>query len=471
MEDIIQHILSTVKYIISTYSVAAYVYYLVLVIVALFELKRYFNRNGFVNYDVILSSPMAPGISVVAPAYNESATIIENVKSLLSLRYRKFEVIIVNDGSKDDTLEKLIREFNLTKVPQNKTGLVTSEIKAVYKSKLSSLSRLKVVDKVNGGKADALNAGINQARYEYVCNIDVDSILDKNALLKLVKPFLDDDTVVASGGVIRIANGCTINDGVLEKVSFPTTLYARFQVLEYLRAFLIGRMAWSSINGLLLISGALGLFKKDIIVGCGGYNVNTVGEDMELVVRMQRYLIERKKKFKVVYLPNPLCWTEAPEDSLTLKKQRTRWTRGTIETLLIHRKLFFNKKYGVLGLLSIPLWTMYEWLSPIIEILGLVGLIIGFILGTGDWHFYALLCLTAYLYAIMLSMLVLLAEEITYRQYTSRKNLFLAILIAMLEPVILYPQKLVWAIQGNIQKINGCKTWGEMSRVGFSKNI
>src|SRR5688572_15746559 len=339
--DIVYLVVNTLVF---TYAITIAVAYLFLAILSLWEMRKYMHKNYFVDYRYILSSPFAPGISLVAPAYNEGLTIIDNVKSLLSIMYNNFDVIIVNDGSKDDTLSKMITAFDLVKVNYDlQEALQTKPVRGIYKSRNRAFRKLMVVDKENGGKADALNVGLNISKKELVACIDVDCIIEPDALLKMVKPFLEDSTeVIASGGVVRIANSCVVEDGRLIEVRLPDKFIARVQVLEYIRAFLLGRMAWSKLNGLLLISGAFGLFKRKIAVEAGGYDHKTVGEDMELVVRMRAHLAEQNRKCRVVYIPDPLCWTEAPSNYQILGRQRNRWARGTFETLKLHKRLFFN---------------------------------------------------------------------------------------------------------------------------------
>ena len=266
--------------------------YAILALLSFLELRGYLRKNSYVDYRQILVSPNAPSVSILAPGYNEEATIVENVRSLLSIHYSNFEVIIINDGSKDRSLQTLIEHYELVKVNfALNEQIKTKPLRGIYKSKNKAYSRLTVVDKENGGKADALNIGINVSSKDLILCIDVDCIVEQDAILRMVKPFMDEEKrVIAAGGVIRIANSCEVKDGRLIKVHMPDNLVARFQVLEYIRAFLMGRMAWSRLNGLLLISGAMGMFDKDIVIKCGGYNHNTVGEDMELIVRMRRYM-------------------------------------------------------------------------------------------------------------------------------------------------------------------------------------
>ncbi|ATP55647.1 glycosyl transferase family 2 [Pedobacter ginsengisoli] len=436
------------------------------------EIRNYLRKNSFTDYRVLASSTQAPSISILAPAYNEGANIIENVRSLLSINYNNLEVIIINDGSKDDSLAKLISAYDLYKSDffVNKR-IATKDVLGVYKSRKAVYKKLIVVDKQNGGKADALNVGVNISQNNYIVCIDVDCILEQDALLKLAKPFLEDTQtkVIATGGVIRIANSCIVENGRLVKVNLPKQFLPRVQTLEYIRAFLLGRMAWSRLNGLLLISGAFGAFDRDIVIKCGGYNHNTVGEDMELVVRMRRYMEEQKVPYKVSFIPDPLCWTEAPASFKILGRQRNRWTRGTIETLQIHKVMFFNPKYGRLGMISYPYWFFFEFLAPIVEFLGLLSFVIFVLLGLIHWSFFIGLLLFIFSFGFLYSVFAILMEVLTYNQYKSNKDLLMLIVTAFLEPFIFHPFVVWSAIKGNIDLLRKKNSWGEMTRQGFTK--
>ncbi|WP_343694332.1 glycosyltransferase [Flavobacterium sp.] len=446
--------------------------YLGLAYLSVKELRSYLKKNSFVDYEVLLTSEFAPKLSLIAPAYNEGFTIEENVKSLLSLNYNDYQVIVVNDGSKDNSMEILIKTYDLvlTEIDFH-AQIKTKEIKGLYTSKNAAFKKLIVVDKENGGKADALNAGLNIAQNPYVVCIDVDCILDKDSLLKLAKPFLEShgERIIATGGVVRIANQCIIKNGRLVEINVPDVLLPRIQVLEYLRAFLLGRMAWGRLDGLLLISGAFGAFDKEIALLAGGYDTKTVGEDMELVVRMRRYMLENKLPYTVRYIPDPLCWTEAPEDFKIFKKQRSRWMRGTIETLKFHKKMFLNPKYKLLGMLSIPYWTLFEFLAPGIEFIGLVITIVFLIIGLLNWHFFLLLLLFVYTFAVFFSVIALFSEERTFHKYPKQADFFKLLLAAFIEPFYFHPLTVYSALIGYKEKIMGTKGWGEMTRKGFTK--
>lgn len=453
------------------YAITISIAYVVLAILSARALHLYMRKNKFVDHNVILTSPNAPSVSLIAPAYNEEKTIVENIRSLLSIHYTDFEVIIVNDGSKDTTMQTMIDAYQLEKVNFFvHQKIPCKRIRGVYKSTNKAYKKLIVIDKENGGKADALNAGVNVSEYNLITCIDVDCIVEQDALLKLVKPYLEEkEKVIATGGVIRIANSCVIDQGRLLEAHVPKNIIPRFQVIEYLRAFLLGRMAWSKLNGLLLISGALGIFDKEIVIACGGYRTDTVGEDMELVVRMRRYMTDQKLKYRVVYIPDPLCWTEAPDNYPLLARQRNRWMRGTMETLWFHKKLFFNPKYGLLGLLSYPFWFFFEWLAPIVEFLGLLYFIFLVFIGYSNWHFFLILFLAVYFFAITISILSIVFEEFSYRQYEKYKDILKLILGLLIEPIVYHPRSVWWGLKGNIDKFKGQHSWGEMTRTGFQK--
>ena len=453
------------------YSISLLTCYLLIALFAILETRRYLRKASFTDYAILASSPQAPGISILAPAYNEGASIVENVRSLLSIHYQHLELIVINDGSKDDSLQQLIQAYHLQKMDFFVDPFIeTKKIRGVYKSALPVFHKLLVVDKENGGKADALNVGIQVSTKGYVVCIDVDCIIEQDALLKMAKPFLEstDVRVIASGGVVRIANSCEIRNGRLVKVHLPRQFLPRAQTLEYIRAFLLGRMAWCRLNGLLLISGAFGAFDKEIVIACGGYNPATVGEDMELVVRMRRYMEERKQPYKVTYIPDPLCWTEAPSSYKILGRQRNRWTRGTIETLRIHRKMCFNPRYRLLGMLSYPYWLLFEQLAPLVEFIGFIGVIIAVLLGNVHWSMFFALLGFILSFGFIFSIFAILMEVLTYSQYSGSRDILRLIVTAFLEPFLFHPF-IVWsAIRGNIDLLRKKKGWGEMNRQGFT---
>lgn len=469
---IIQIAGALLTYGIFIYATTLLTAYLIIGIASVGESKKYLHKNEFTDFRLLASSPHAPSVSILAPAYNEGATIIENVRSLLSLYYSSLEVVIINDGSKDDCLQKLIDGYDLEKIDYHvQYRIATKEIRGIYKSRQAVYKKLVVVDKVNGGKADALNVGINVSSNDYIVCIDVDCILEQDALLKMMKPFLEetDAKTIASGGVVRIANSCLIKDGKLESIRLPENYWARMQSLEYIRAFIIGRMAWARINGLLLISGAFGAFDKQIAILAGGYDHNTVGEDMELVVRMRRYMEEHKLAYKVTYIPDPLCWTEAPVNTKILGRQRNRWTRGTIETLKMHKVMFLNPRYHVMGMLSYPFWFFFEMLAPLIEFFGMIVFIIMAFLGMINWYTFIALLTFIVTFGYLFSAFAAYMEVITFNMYRRRTEMMKLLLTALTEPFYFHPFVVWSAIKGYVDIIRKKNSWGEMTRQGFGQ--
>lgn len=471
-ELIIQLVVFISEHLIFFYAIAISLMNLFLAILSIRETRRYIQKNKHIEDQAILSSSSAPSISLLVPMYNEEVNIIDSIRSLLSLQYNNYDVIVINDGSTDDSLRRLIDYFQLIPLEPKTAGLLpTRKILGVYKSRNRAFSKLIVIDKLNGGKADALNAGLNVSKSKLVATMDADSIIAPDALLKMVRPFLQNKVrVIATGAIVRIANSCKVEDGSLINVQLSSNLLARFQTLEYLRVFLLSRIAWSKLNGLLIISGAFGLFDKEIAIKAGGYATTTVGEDMELVVRMRRYMQEIRQKYKVFYIPDPLCWTEAPSEIGILGRQRNRWARGTAETLYRHRKVFLNPRYGLMGMLSYPYWFFFEYLVPYIEMIGILYFIGLLIWGTINWTYFLALLALVYAFAVFMSVLALIAEEFSYHKYSRRSDTAKLVLTALLEPVLYHPLILINVLKGYLDLLLGKKSWGNMKRKGFRKN-
>lgn len=461
-----------VVWLFLVYSAAVFIIYTWIGLYAYGAVFRYKHKNAFTDYGIIATNPNAPTFSLIAPAYNEGMTIIENVRSLLSLYYHNLEIIIVNDGSKDDSMHKLIAAYELEPSSFFVQGNIeTKAIRGIYKSKNPAFKKLIVVDKENGGKADALNVGVNISAGDYIVCIDVDCILEQDAILKLAKPFLEqtDKRVIACGGVIRLANNCNVVNGSVTDVNLPKSWLGRTQALEYIRAFILGRMAWSRASGLILISGAFGAFDRQIVLACGGYDRNTVGEDMELVVSMRRYMEEQKQAYEVVNIPDPLCWTEVPESKEVLRKQRNRWMRGTMETLWKHRKLMFNPKYGRFGMISMPYWFLFEFLGPIVEFTGYIVFVIFFILGIINWPFFFALFALVIASGILYSIYAILVDLVSHQVYTKKRDLSTLIATAVLEPLYFHPIVVKAGVQGVVDYFRKQHGWGEMTRQGFQQ--
>lgn len=465
----IQKYIEIVALVFGTLLSTTYVFLAIISTVAIYSYKKNAKK---VKYKEILTSSLAPSISIVAPAYNEEEVIIDSVRSMLSLHYSNYELIIVNDGSIDQTLERLISAYNLVKIPAfYHPAIPTQKIRGVYKSKNESLNKLVVIDKENGGKPDANNAGVNYSKNDYVVCCDVDCILEPDSLQKLIKPVLDSTNkrVVAVGGIVRIVNSCEIDRGKLLKVKMPKNIIARIQVLEYVRSFLFGRMAWTRLNGLLLVSGALGLFDRQLIVSSGGYNRETVGEDMELIVRIREQL--KGIAHSVAYIPEPLCWTEAPENINQLSAQRQRWTRGMIQVLTKYKHLLFNPKHKTIGLIAFPYWVLFEWLAPIIEGIGFLLLVYLIFTSQIELSNFFLIFLSVYLAYLLFTLLALIVESILFKQYGGFKNSIAFISAAIIESIFYHPTMTYFAILSNIKTLFRQEPkWGNMKRKGFSGN-
>ena len=450
------------------YFLAINTLYLVFSVVAYLHLRQHRKRWTARELGAVVRSPATPGISVVAPAHNEEATVEESLRSLLLLNYPQFEVVLVNDGSKDRTLQVVIDKFELVRAPAAYAEpLPTQPVRGVYRSLANR--DLVVIDKQNGGKADAINAGVNAARFPLVCVIDADSLLEDHALTRAVLPFIEDPDTVAAGGIVRIANGCTVERGRVTDVTLPTSALARFQVVEYLRAFLAGRVAQSAANALLIISGAFGIFKRDALLAIGGFNHDTIGEDMELVTRLHRVYRERQQRYRIVFQPDPVCWTEAPESRTVLARQRNRWQRGTLQVLSYHRHMLFNPRYGVVGLFAMPYYLLFEALGPVIEMAGYVVTFVAIPLGLLDVRFAQLLFLSAVMYGTMISLLSVVLEEISFRRYLRVSDLLTMVLFGFLENFGYRQLTTWWRLQGVVDFLRGKQGWGAMTRKGFAQ--
>jgi cellulose synthase/poly-beta-1,6-N-acetylglucosamine synthase-like glycosyltransferase len=467
IESTIATILGSTEMVVLTYFVVANTFYAVLLTSAFLELREHTHRVRGENRMRILGSKLAPRISLLAPAYNESATIAESVRSLLALYYPDLELVVVNDGSSDDTLDILKRTFDLVRVHTvYQQRVKTKRVKGLYRSRTHP--GLLVVDKVNGRKADALNVGLNVASGDLVCAMDADTLIEPDALQRIVRPFLESEDVLAAGGTLRVANGCDVLDGQITKVNVPQTAIAGFQVCEYLRAFLFGRLGWNKLGGNLVISGAFGLFRKDSVLAAGGYLHDTVGEDIELVFRLREMAYREGRPHKVAFIPDPVAWTEVPSSLKILGRQRDRWHRGLSDVSLRYRRVLFNPKYGMLGMLVFPYFFFIELLAPVVEAIGLIGLAIGLPFGLIDWPFAILFFLTAYGYGMILNLATLLLEEFSFQRYNSMRDRALLIFWSMLENFGYRQLSVIWRLNGMWKYFRGNKEWGAMDRTGLT---
>lgn len=373
------------------------------------------------NIKNILSGLFYKPLSIIVPAYNEHQTVVANLRSLLALYYPEFEVIVVNDGSTDETLQRMIEEFRLVKVDKPlRLVLRHGEIRGSYLS--LDYPHLTVIDKVNGGKADALNAGINASQFPLFCCIDADSLLEHDALLRASRLFVEDREVIATGGIVRVLNGCEVEYGIVSEVKAPRKPLECFQAVEYIRGFLSGRTSWNFFGSLLIISGAFGIFRKDMVMTIGGYR-HTVGEDMDLVVRLHRHCKEQGIRYRIVFVPDPVCWTQVPSDIVSLLKQRNRWHRGLIDSLCFNRRMFLNGKYGSVGLIGYPYFMLFEALGPAVEVLGYAGFIIFYLFGLIGRDFAFLFFVVAIVWGMWINLGSILLDNLIYRRYKGTSDI------------------------------------------------
>jgi cellulose synthase/poly-beta-1,6-N-acetylglucosamine synthase-like glycosyltransferase len=436
--------------------------YLFLNVLSVIYIRKYTSERDIDEIPPFYSA-FAPPISIIVPAHNEEKSIVASLRSLFQIIYPDYEIIVVNDGSQDETLQVLIDEFSLIPMPETYTAaLKTEKIKTIYSS--TGHYNLRVIDKENGGKADSLNAGISISANELVCCVDADSILQPDSLIRAVQPFIEKPETIACGGSIRIVNGCKLSGAYLSKVALPKNNLALTQVVEYLRAFLFGRLGWSPLNAVLIISGAFSVFRKQALLSVGGYRTDTVGEDMELVVRLHHHYRLNRQKYHITFVPDPICWTEVPEDLTTLGNQRARWQRGLGESLWAHRKLFFHPKSGIVGWLAMPFMLFFELLSPLIELAGYVFMFVGFGLGIISPEAFVAFLLIAIGMGLLLSLSALLLEEMSFHMYAKISDIFRLLGAILMENLGFRQLSILWRVRGLFEWLTGKNGWGEMRR-------
>ena len=444
--------------------------YLLLHVLALFELREKVRESRWNPPFRRFATPFYPGIGIVVPAYNEEATIVESVRSMLSLNYPEVEVVVVNDGSTDGTLARLAEAFDLEAVDAEiPFDVPAEEIHDVYRSR--TYGGLVVLDKENGGKSDALNAGIWLTDMPLFCAVDADTIIDRDALLELARPFLQEPTTaVAAGGVIRVANGCRIEDGIVTDVSLPKTGLPGLQVMEYLRAFYSGRLGLNRVNGLILISGAFGLFRTEAVREIGGYRHDTITEDFDIVVRLHKYMTEQGREYTVDFVPEPVAWTEVPRKRRTLSRQRRRWYRGMVETIVTNRKMLFNPRYGRVGTGVLPFFVAAEALGPLIEGVGYVVIPVAWYFGALNLEFAAMFFLLTTGFGVFLSWFGVFSEVWSFNRYDSPWQVLRLLWYGVLENFGYRQWKTIVAWRGLLEYLGGVESWGVMERSGFSED-
>src|SRR5256885_8995803 len=450
------------------YFLALNSFYALLLVLSIPEIWEQTRLAEDEDFQRLMQSDALPPITILVPAYNEQKTIEASVTAILALHSRNYEVVVVNDGSSDATLEALRHAFDLYEVPRTYPETIpTKPLRALYRSR--ARTKLVVIDKENGGKADSLNAAINASRFPLVIAVDADTLIESDALLRLTRPFLLGRRIAAVGGTVRVANGCVVKHGQVLDARVPRRLLPGVQVVEYLRAFLFGRLGWNRLGGNLIISGAFGLSKRSHLLAIRGYRTGSVTEDMDLVVRLHRYLREHHLPDTMSFIPDPVAWTEVPTSIRVLGRQRERWQRGLLETLWVHRDLLFNFRYGAVGLIAYPFFLFGEALSPAVEVLGYVGMALGLTLGVVDLDFVWLFLSVVVLYGMLLSVWAILLEEVSFRRYRRRGDVLRLLFATLIENFGFRQVTLAFRLKAFWQMLRGDRRRGVLKREGFGR--
>ncbi len=438
-----------------------------LLVISLVSIIRHIHRVKYSPMRDFRSSPGTPPVSILMPVYNEEGAVIRSVRAALSIEYPVFEVILVNDGSSDGTLKAVIDAFRLKKIDRvYRNFLKTEAVRGFYYS--DETPNLLVVDKERGSKADALNCGINTSRSPYICSVDADSLLEKDALIRLMTPVLESGVpVIACGGVVRVLNGIHLRDDLtIDKIDLPDRPIVLFQIVEYLRGFLFGRVGWDALKSLLIISGTFSLFHKATVVEAGGFKVGNVAEDMEMIVRLHEVMRRQNKPYRIRFISDPICWTEVPENVKMLARQRRRWHLGLIQSIFQNREMLFSRRYGVIGMLVMPYYLLFEIIGPFIEILGYVVVVLSYVLGLLATKFFLLFITLAIFYGIFLSTAGIFLEELTYRRYPAWGHLFRLLLYGVFENFGYRQINSFWRLQAMVRYLTGRTGWEHVENKG-----
>ena len=470
VHDVLELVFALTAPLILTYFVLINTSYLALVLISAVEFRGHMDRKD-TRRDQI-PGELAPGVSVIVPAYNEEALIVSSVRALLALRYPQHEVVVVDDGSTDGTLATLVDAFDLVDVPSHHPGEIP--VRATVHGVLvprNGRTRLVVVSKDNSGRSETINVGVNTAREPLVALIDADSILEPDALVRVTQSFIDDPArVVAAGGTVRAINGSTVSNGRIVRLQMPRSWLARAQVVEYLRSFLIGRTGWASMGTLLLISGAFGVYRRDVVIEAGGLDPDSIGEDFELCLRVHKMMRDRGREYRVVFVPEPVCWTEVPSTRAVLRRQRSRWHRGLWETLWAYRSMLFRRRYGRIGWVGLPYYWLFELLAPLIEAGGLILVPLGVAFGVVNVQYAVVLLFVSYGYAIFVTLAAMCAEEWAFHRYDRWRDLGIAVAAAVFENFGYRQMTVLWRLEGWWASLRGKKqVWGVMTRAGFEE--
>jgi cellulose synthase/poly-beta-1,6-N-acetylglucosamine synthase-like glycosyltransferase len=441
--------------------------YMLVTVFSAAHVRAYFRRRSATSLRRMLRSRTALPVTICVPAHNEKDTIAGSIRAMLTLEYSRYEIILANDGSTDGTLAELIDSFELRRVDKPlRSELATAPVLGVYRSRAHQ--NLIVIDKVNGGRADALNACINAATTPLICCVDADSIIEHDGLLAAVATFVDrPETTIAAGGIIRVANGCVIDRGHVAEVRLPRHPLAMLQTVEYMRAFVAARTGWSALNGLLIISGAFGVFRRRDVADAGGFANDSIGEDFELCLRLHRRALEEARPYRLEFVPDPVCWTEVPQRLGDLGGQRDRWHRGLIDTLWRHRAMIGNPRYGTVGMVALPFFVVFEFLGAFIEALGYVAIVVSLALGIVNVQFALTFLAVALLAGLLLSISAVLLEDLAFRRFGRLPDLLVLVAFGVLENLGYRQLVTAYRLRGFFSYLRGNKAWGDIKRVGF----
>jgi cellulose synthase/poly-beta-1,6-N-acetylglucosamine synthase-like glycosyltransferase len=446
--------------------------YLIMLMAALHTSIRHQHRIKGLHASWIKLSPLTPPITILMPARNEEKSVCIAVRNLLNLDYSELELIVINDGSSDRTLELLQQEFRLRPVKAvYAPAVLSAPVRQLYRSDLAP--NLLVIDKDSGGsKADAINAGLNAVTSPYICIVDADSVLERDSLLRIMTPVLaDPQRVIAVGGIVRVLNGSELEGGRMRRVRLPRKSIEILQVIEYLRAFLIGREAWAGKNMLLIISGAFGVFRTDLVRAIGGYRTHAIGEDIDLVTRLHRYMRDRGEKYEICFVPDPVCWTEAPSDLASLRTQRSRWQKGLLDVLWPQRDMLFRLRYGRIGWFALPYLWLFELLAPVIEVGGILTILLAACAGVLSREFFVQFLMFGYAFATVISIGSVVLEELTYKRYNDWQDVIRLVSYCFLEHFPYRQLQMVWRLQGMWQYLRGDIAWGVLQRGGLQSAV
>lgn len=464
----IRTVISFFNYFCMAFTVLLSVIYIVQMIMSFVKVRKDSKALMSNDYERYMYSDNLLPISLLIPAYNEEENVVQNIKSLMKMDYPNFEIIVVNDGSTDKTHEKIVEAFGLYQIESSqKVSIPTKEVRGVYYN--VDYPNLLYIDKENGGKSDALNAGINASSYPLFACLDADSRLEKDALLKLSIEFNKDKNTIVAGGIVRIANGSVIRDGEFMGFSMPKKIIERFQIVEYYRSFLSGRVSWGLSNSMLIVSGAFGVFQKQAVIEVGGYKTNTIGEDMEIVVRLHSYMRKNKRKYKIIFCEDAVCWTQGPMSLKDIRGQRRRWQIGLLDTLISHKNLLFNPRYGMVGMVAVPYNWMFELLGAVIEVLGYFIIPFSLIMGELNVFFFVIYFLLATLLGIMLSIGSLILEQYTKKSAMTAKQYILISVYAILENFGYRQLITLFRVEGIFKYRKLRQTWGKIERKEFDQ--